>query len=623
MIFSKFINKLRNRPGLIFDCAAIPFAWFFAYCFRYNLKPFTFTPSKMVVFEVLCMLCLVQVSCYFHFRIYKGLWRYFSLNDVVRILKAVTAAVFFIIPSLYACSLLQYVPRSVIPLYGIILVGLLCSARLVVRVYIEKKDSNLEGKPLQQQRVLIVGAGQAGQGLLRDMQRSASCKVVGFVDDKFEKLNMEVHGVSVLGHIGQIPELVKSLQIDLIFIAIPSARSADMRTIVSYCEKSNIPFRTLPGLEAFLAGFVSVKALREVSIEDLLGRDQVSLEWEKISREISGKKVLVTGAGGSIGAELCRQIMRLMPQELILIENSEFNLYQIEGELRQQFPYIPIHAILLSVADESGIKNCFKIYTPQIVFHAAAYKHVPMLENQIRVAVMNNVLGTRLVAQASVEAEVEKFILISTDKAVNPANVMGTTKRVAEIFCQNFNVRVKTRFITVRFGNVLGSAGSVLPLFQQQLAAGGPLTVTHPDIQRYFMTIPEACQLILQAMANGAGGEIFVLDMGEPVRIAYLAEQLIRLAGKEPGKDIQIQYTGLRPGEKLFEELFHEAEQLIETEHEKLFKAQFRKLDWEDLNNTLRMLQQACMDHQEDEILLLLKSLVPEFQSLSLGLERV
>lgn len=618
MIFSKLFNKLNKKiPGLIFDCAAIPLAWFFAYCFRYNLSPFVFTLDKKVILEALCMLCLVQVSCYFNFRIYKGLWRYFSLNDVVRLLKAVTTAVLIIIPLLYACSLLHHVPRSVIPLYGIILVGLLCIGRLMGRLYIEKRDRR-EGEYTNQQRVLIVGAGQAGQGLLRDMQRSLSCLPVGFVDDKFEKLGMEVHGVSVLGNIACLPDLVKSLNIDLIFIAIPSARSAEMRTIVSYCEKSNVPFRTLPGLDAILAGFVSVNALREVSIEDLLGRDQVNLEWEKISRGISGKKILVTGAGGSIGAELCRQIMRLAPQELILLDNSEYNLYQIEYELRQNFPQIPIHAILLSVADESGIRNCFGIYQPQILFHAAAYKHVPMLENQIRVAVLNNVLGTRIVAQASVEFGVEKFILISTDKAVNPGNVMGTTKRVAEIYCQNLNTRVDTRFITVRFGNVLGSAGSVLPLFQKQLTAGGPLTVTHPDIERYFMTIPESCQLILQATVNGTGGEIFVLDMGEPVRIAYLAEQLIRLAGKEPGKDIQIQYTGLRPGEKLFEELFHEAEQLIETEHEKLFKAQFRKLDWDDLNNTLRMLQQACMDHQEDEILLLLKSLVPEFETLAM-----
>lgn len=300
---------------------------------------------------------------------------------------------------------------------------------------------------------------------------------------------------------------------------------------------------------------------------------------------------------------------------MAIIENCEFNLYQIELELKQNFPDISIEFMLMSVTDEVAVNHFFVNFQPEIVFHAAAYKHVPLLQNQIRVAVMNNVLGTQVVAKASVSVNVGKFILISTDKAVNPTNIMGTTKRVAEIYCQNLDGRSKTQFITVRFGNVLGSAGSVVPLFQKQLLSGGPIKVTHPDMQRYFMTIPEACQLILQAMVNGKGGEIFVLDMGEPVKISYLAEQMIRLAGKEPGKDIMIEYTGLRPGEKLFEELFHESEQLAPTEHEKLFKAKFRELNWDELIQTMRLLHSACEENQDDELFILLKSLVPELNT--------
>ncbi len=357
-----------------------------------------------------------------------------------------------------------------------------------------------------------------------------------------------------------------------------------------------------------------MNALRAVNIEDLLGRDEVCLEWNKIESTIQQKRVLITGGGGSIGSELCRQVISLNPEALTIVDSSEYNLYQIDQELRAQFPNTPIHLALISVTDPVAVNHLFEQYKPEIVFHAAAYKHVPMLQNQIRVAVHNNVIGTEIMAKASVASAVEKFILISTDKAVNPTNIMGTTKRVAEIFCQNLNIRSKTQFITVRFGNVLGSAGSVIPLFQKQLEVGGPLTVTHPDMLRYFMTIPEATQLILQAMVNGQGGEIFVLDMGEPVKISYLAEQMIRLAGKEPGKEIAIKYTGLRPGEKLYEELFHESEQLVPTEHEKLFKAKFRELEWQELMQTMRMINNACFEHQNDELLVLLKSLVPELK---------
>ena len=612
---STFLQKIyKKSPVIAFDITAIPIAWYCAYWLRYNMKPFPSSLMTTYSLSALAILTAIQVFCFYYFKVYRGLWRYSSLNDVARIIKATASALGLVIPVLYLTSLLHHIPRSVMPLYGMILITLLCGGRLLMRSLWDRHGKRA-GNPSEIKRVLIIGAGRAGEGLVRDLKRTQTYLPVGLVDDNLSKRGLDVHGVRVLGTLRDLPELVVSYNIDLIFIAIPSARSALMRRIVDQCESCKIPFRTLPSIYALATGRVEVNALRDVNLEDLLGRDQVRLQWDKIASSIYDKRIIVTGGGGSIGSELCRQIMSLNPDKLLIIENSEFNLYKIENELRSKFPTIPLELGLISVTDRVAIDHLFHQFKPQIVFHAAAYKHVPMLEDQVRVAVQNNVLGTQIIAEASVEVGAEKFILISTDKAVNPTNVMGTTKRVAEIYCQNLNGLVETQFITVRFGNVLGSAGSVVPLFQKQLQAGGPLTVTHPDIERYFMTIPEACQLILQAMINGQGGEIFVLDMGEPIKISYLAEQMIRLAGKEPGKDIAIEYIGLRPGEKLFEELFHASEQLAPTEHEKLFKAKFRQLDWNELTQAIRLLNTACTLHRDDELYVLLKNLVPEFKS--------
>lgn len=606
------IRKLFLKlPVILFDISAIPVAWFAAFFLRYNLHPFPGVLTSTYSYLSLLLLSVVQIACYYYFKTYRGLWRFSSLNDVVRIIKAAIVATIIVIPVLYLTAILQHLPRSVFPLYSIILTTLLCGARLMLRMHWDKQGKENSSSELK--RVLIVGAGVSGEGLVRDLNRSSEYFPIGFVDDNIAKKGLEVHGVRVLGPTALISEIVEQFAVDLIFIAIPSATSAVMRRIVECCENTNVTFRTLPSIAALAAGRVEVNSLRPVNIEDLLGRDQVRLEWDKIATFIKGKRVLVSGGGGSIGSELCRQVMALKPASILIIENSEYNLYKIEQELSERYNDVLLMPRLVSVTDEVGINNIFESFQPEIVFHAAAYKHVPMLEFQVRAAVFNNVIGTQIVAKASVTNGVEKFILISTDKAVNPTNIMGTTKRVAEIYCQNLNTRTKTQFITVRFGNVLGSAGSVVPLFQKQLQEGGPLTVTHPDMQRYFMTIPEACQLILQAMANGSGGEIFVLDMGEPIKISYLAEQMIMLAGKEPGKDIQIEYTGLRPGEKLYEELFHESEELSPTEHEKLFMAKFRELNWNDLTQTMRMLHSACLEHQDDELIVLIQSMVPEF----------
>ena len=608
-----FLRKLYSKlPVLLYDVFAIPVAWFTAFWFRYNLQPFDVSFETPKFYSALSIVVVVQTICYYYFKIYRGLWRFSSTSDVARILRSVISTAVLVVPIYYWTSLWSVVPRSVVPLYSLILVTFLCGARLVRRSYWDKLQQSRHDN--SSQRVLIIGAGRAGEGLVRDLKRTQSYLPVGLIDDNPAKKDLEVHGIRVLGNIDTLEHSVAKYNVDLIFIAIPSASSVAMRHIVEKCGRCNIPFRTLPSLDAIVSGRVEVNALREVHIEDLLGRDKVELHWEKISAGLYGKRVLVTGGGGSIGSELCRQIMMLKPASLLILDNSEFNLYTIDLELKQRFPSIPVKLALVSVTDKLAVNDVMEEFRPEIVFHAAAFKHVPMLEQQVRVGVINNIIGTQIIAEASVVVGVEKFVLISTDKAVNPSNVMGATKRVAEIYCQNLNDRVSTQFITVRFGNVLGSVGSVVPLFKQQLKQGGPITVTHPDMQRYFMTISEASQLILQAMANGQGGEIFVLDMGAPVNITYLAEQIIRLSGKEPGRDIQIQYTGLRPGEKLFEELFHSSEQLIETAHEKLFKARFREIDWNQLRETMSLLNKACMSNSIDELRILIKNLVPEFK---------
>lgn len=609
---STWMKWYKKMPVLAYDIGTVPLAWYLSYWLRFNMQWYPPRLLESSSLQGLAILLLVQIGCFYYFKTYRGLWRYASLNDLKRIVKAGLSSVTIALPVFYFAGILLAIPRSILPLYVINLTITLGAGRLLIRHLWDKRDQ--QQSSIKCERILIIGAGTAGESLIRDLHRVSSYQLIGLLDDDPRKRGLEIRGVRVLGATRDLLTLVKPLQVDLIFIAIPSARSATMRRIVSYCERSKVAFRTLPSLQALALGQVQVDALRKVHIEDLLGRDQVAIAWEIIADNVERKRVLVTGGGGSIGSELCRQIVRLSPKQLVVIDNNEYNLYKIESELRACFPSISFEFSLVSVTDTVAIEACFQRVKPEIVFHAAAYKHVPLLEPQIRSAVYNNVYGTEVVARASIKCQVEKFILISTDKAVNPTNVMGATKRAAEIYCQNLDAQVDTQFITVRFGNVLASVGSVVPLFQQQLQQGGPLTVTHPEMKRYFMTVVEASQLILQAMANGHGGEIFVLDMGEPIKIRYLAEQMIRLAGKEPGKDIQIVYTGLRPGEKLFEELFHTAEKLIATTHEKLFKAHVRRMDNVLLNDLMQQLLTACNQNLDDELFAILQRLVPEFK---------
>lgn len=602
------------------DALMIPLAWALAYWLRFNLGPISPQFIAQAV-QVIPLIILIQIFYYWLFGLYRGLWRFASLPDLARIVKVVAIGTISSILVLFLIAKLTAIPRSIFPLYTLLLIVMLGGSRIVYRWL--KDHVEVKAADLQRQRVLIVGAGQAGEGLVRDLIRQAQkeYQVVAFADDNPAKKGQEIHSIRVLGKTQEIPSIAKQQRVDLIMIAIPSAGSADMRRIVSYCENATIPFRTLPSLQDLTSGNIQIDALRAVSLEDLLGRDPVSLDWENIHTSIRNKTVLVSGGGGSIGSELCRQIAKLAPKRLIVVEQNEFNLYALTLELNQKFPQLDFVGCLLDVTDKIGVATVFQQHAVDIVFHAAAYKHVPLLEEQLRVAVKNNILGTQILAETAASRHVKKFVLISTDKAVNPTNVMGATKRVAEIFCQNHshaNTNTQMQFITVRFGNVLGSIGSVVPLFKKQIEMGGPVTVTHPDMTRFFMTIPEATQLILQASVMGVGGEIFVLDMGEPVKIKYLAEQMIHLAGLVPDKDIAIQYIGLRPGEKLYEELFHAAELLKETAHEKIMQAQYRQIEWQLLASCLARIEKACGENDETTLQACLKQLVPEYQDASI-----
>ncbi|HFD80710.1 MAG TPA: polysaccharide biosynthesis protein [Gammaproteobacteria bacterium] len=587
----------------------VPLAWFGAYWLRYNLESIP-AEDYGPAFEGLAIVLVIQALAFRHYGLYRGVWRFASIPDVIRIAKAVLIGIAFSAVTVFLITRMEGIPRSVFPLYGILLMSLLGGSRLVVRW--SKDRAIYKGDA---RRVLIVGAGKGGEMLVRDLLRSRDEKYepVGFVDDDAMKQGREIHGIRVFGRCDDLVDLSERLAVDLVVLAIPSAKSRQMRRLVALCEQAGVPFRTLPPMNRLMSGQVTINQLRKVSIDDLLGREPVSLDWKAIELELHSKSVLVTGAGGSIGSELCRQIARLQPSRLILVDSSEFNLYSIEMELLGLFPGVEIARCLNDVVDRDAMARIFQKMKPQVVFHAAAYKHVPMLEDQIREAARNNILGTRVVADLADRSGCEAFVMISTDKAVNPANVMGTSKRAAEIFCQNLDQRSATRFVTVRFGNVLGSAGSVVPLFQRQIEAGGPVTVTHREITRYFMTIPEACQLILQASVMGKGGEIFVLDMGEPVRISDLAREMIRLSGKVPDEDIDIVYTGLRPGEKLYEELFHEQEALQSTTHSKILLARYREFDWARLNEIMDQLRTACSDYDEAVLRGLMKELVPEW----------
>ncbi len=620
----------RRWTVLTHDMLWVPVSLFLAYWFRFNLGTIPSTHLTGMYWMIMAALP-VQVVFFCLFGLYRGIWHFASVPDLMRILKSVASGVALTFGLVFIFQRLDGVPRSVLLLYPMFLSVGLAVPRLVYRWWKDKSIHLALELTSSGRRALIIGAGQAGELLVRDLLKSRAYLPVAILDDHAGKRGMDIHGVRILGGLDDIPGQIHAMAADVVLLAIPSAPRQLLRRVVEDCQQADTPCRTLPSLTDLADGSVEVTSLREVSIEDLLGRDPVVMSKKGDSLLSSGRKsetvpfllrdqcVLVTGAGGSIGTELCRQIGRMSPARLVMVDHAEFNLYAIEQEMCGGGGDV-CAPLLGDVRDHARMRWIFEHFQPDVVFHAAAYKHVPLVEDNPAEGVKTNVFGTCNMADLAVEFRVKAFVLVSTDKAVNPANVMGATKRAAEVYCQNLDAQSpNTAFITTRFGNVLGSTGSVVPKFRSQIAAGGPVTVTHPEMTRFFMTIPEAVSLILQAGAMGRGGEIFVLDMGEPIKIVDLAEQMIRLSGLVPHEDITITFTGLRPGEKLYEELFHEAEHLSGTAHPKLMLAEAREVDWPLLTDRLKQLRDACATRDSNLVRHTLKAIVPEFQGMPMA----
>ncbi|MEE8442585.1 MAG: nucleoside-diphosphate sugar epimerase/dehydratase [Dehalococcoidia bacterium] len=541
----------------------------FSFLLRYDFQ-LDEIPLNLAV-KTLPLLVVVRMGTIGLFHMFQGLWRYINIRDLIQVIRASTAGTVVFVPLVWLIFDLTEFPIGVfvLDLVGNVLV--LSGVRVLGRLAREAFKPPRRTDPALK-RLLVVGAGDAGATLCAEAWRRPEFGFipVGFIDDDPWKSGAALMGIPILGTRNDIPQVAAQYSIDTIIIAIPSASREQMRGILEQCRQAKVSFRTLPSVTDILDGKVSISLLREVEIADLLGREPVELDREVTGSFLHGKRILITGAAGSIGSELARQIATFQPEMLILIDRAENPLFYFDAEFQRMFPGQPFVAEIRDVCDCSSIRGLMETYKPQLVFHAAAHKHVPLMERTAAEAVRNNILGTQIVASLAQENDVEKFVLISTDKAVNPTSVMGATKRVAELLVQDMNGKGPTRFISVRFGNVLGSNASVVPVFKEQIAKGGPVTVTHPEARRYFMTVPEAAQLVMQAGAIGSGGEVFVLDMGEPLKILDLARDLISLAGYTPDKDIKIVFTGLRPGEKLFEELTFEREDLLATDQPKL-----------------------------------------------------
>lgn len=553
----------------------------------------------------------IIIISFFLFKLYSRVWRYAGSSELLAVIGAnLTGSICWFI---FSFTFEVVLPRSIYILTALLLTFFVGGTRLALRVY-----SYLTSKPKYIQKmhklnkVLVIGAGDAAAMLAREIERyhSGKRKIIGFIDDDRDKHGKTMLGIKVLGSRSEIEQIAADTAANEIIIAMPSVKGKDIKEIIDICKKTNCKLTILPGVYEIIEGTVSVNQLRPVEVEDLLGRDPVKLDTTAVSAYLTEKVVLITGAGGSIGSEICRQIAKMKPQKILLLGKGENSIYEIAQELSIEYPQIKKVPIIADVRDRERIQGIMEYFRPQVVFHAAAHKHVPLMEYQPIEAVRNNVLGTKVVAEEAAAHDVETFVMISTDKAVNPTSVMGCTKRIAEMFVQTMNIASKTRFVAVRFGNVLGSRGSVIPLFKKQIAKGGPVTVTDPEMKRYFMTIPEASQLVLQAGAMAKGGEVFVLDMGEPVKIYDLARDLVTLSGMIPEVDIEIKFTGLRPGEKLFEELLSAEDGTEATPHKKIFTAKIRNIDKVELDQQISILLEQA---DGDKVVDVLKQIVPTY----------
>ncbi|NUS37747.1 MAG: polysaccharide biosynthesis protein [Lysobacter sp.] len=603
-----FANGMPRLAVGVHDMAMVWVAWVGLHQLRFATVPAA--PTWPLISPEIGLALLAQGAVFWRVGLYRGIWRFASVPDLLNIFKASVFGLLAIAAALFLYNRLDQVPRSVLVLYPLTLTALLGMPRLLYRSW---KDFHSARNAKAGFRVLILGAGSAGEALVRDLRRAGTYVPVGFLDDAAKLRGSVLHGLPVLGQIDDVERVAPETAANLLVIAMPSLDAPAMRRIVAACERTGLPFRTVPRLDDLLEGRSLPGDLKEVAIEDLLGRQPVTPDWKTIRAWLGGRGVLITGAGGSIGAELCRQCARHGAARIVLVEIDELALTTIESELVRNFPQIQCIPVLGDCGDQAVIRRALDLGAPDAVFHAAAYKQVPLLQRQLREAMRNNVLATETVARASQQAGIGTFVLISTDKAVDPVNVLGATKRLAEMVCQALADPHATRSVTVRFGNVLDSAGSVVPLFREQIRHGGPVTVTDPEVTRFFMTIPEACQLILQAAALGAQQVVYTLDMGEPVSIRMLAEQMIRLAGKVPERDVAIVYTGLRSGEKLHENLFHADERYRPTAHPKILQAEARAIAAEQVLAASERLRDAVLRYDLDELGRLLRETVPEF----------
>ena len=567
-------------------------------------------PAKelLTLKEWLPLAVVVSLGIFYAYGMYHRIWHYARLRDMVAILGAVTLSVGIVF--LLFLFLGVEIPRSIYILSWMLDIGAVGISRLAYKVNLDMVTES-HG---EQKQVLIIGAGDAGAMLVREIEQNnaATMTIIGFLDDDLKKVGSRLSGFPILGRVDDISRVTREKHVDEIIVAIPSAEGTIVRRIADSCRLTGCEVKIMPGLYDMVDQRVSTKNLRDIRIEDLLRRDPIQLDFDRITKYISGKTILITGAGGSIGSEISRQISRVGAKEILLLGRGENSIYEIYQELKVKVPEQSYHTIIANITDKDRMEEVFRIWKPQVVFHAAAHKHVPLMEIQPVEAIHNNVFGTKNVAELANQYKSEIFVLISTDKAVNPTSVMGATKRTAELILQEINQHSATKYVTVRFGNVLGSRGSVVPLFEKQIAAGGPITITHPEMTRFFMTIPEAVQLVLQAGSQAEGGEVFLFDMGKPVKIKDMACDLIQLHGLVPEKDIKLVYTGLRPGEKLYEELLTREEGTSSTKHRKIFKAQISPLDTEDLKASLQTLAGT-----RDRILILqtLKKMIPTYKS--------
>lgn len=615
----------RNRYLLLADLVIFATSPFLSFAFRLETLYLGKYLPACLLFTALAVSLKPTV---FYFRgLYRQLWRYASVDDALSIAAAVTLGSILIA----ALTLGLVIPWGVVPAFPrsalaidwlltmVLTGGVRFSLRILEQMRVRQAGLSLKKPPATRKRVLIIGAGEAGNMLLKEIQANPGLGLfpVGFVDDDPTKHGLRIRNVPVLGPRSQIPKFVQTTAAEEVVIAMPTAPGSVIRETMEICRQVGIPCRTIPGLYELLNGAVTVQQIREVRIEDLLRREPIQIDLVEVSRLLKGARILVTGAGGSIGSELCRQVAVHQPELLVLVGHGENSIFHVYMELSRLFPSLKVVPIIADVRNQRRIERLFQQFRPTIVFHSAAHKHVPLMEYNPVEAITNNVFGTRNVIEAAVSNGLERFVLISTDKAVNPVSVMGASKRVAELLVQVMARRYSAALVSVRFGNVLGSRGSVVPLFQRQIAAGGPITVTHPEARRFFMSIPEAAQLVLQAAAMGRGGEIFVLDMGDPIRILDMAQDLIRLHGLEPGRDIEIVFTGLRPGEKLCEELFFAWEKPERTKHPKILVVNSSQpIDDEKFQRALSELERRAWEEDIQGIVALLRELVPEFQPL-------